>query len=171
MDEIIVNFDNKKRIKLLIIGGFVLIGIAAMALFLIFVPNTIYIFPILFSIVAFVFGLVVFFIFLKNIFSNNRNGLVLSNKGIIFNGTPNGKKIGKILWKDVEYINIKKMYNSDFIFLKLNSLTLDRYLINLGIHGRNDVINNGVGITNDELDIEFNKMRGLIEAYFIKYKE
>lgn len=170
MNEIIINFDNKKRIKLLVIGLFALVGVAAFALFLIFIPNTIYVFPILFSVGAFIWGLVIFFIFLKSIFSNNKNGLILSDEGIIFNGTPNGRKIGKILWKDIDRISIGKIYSTDFIFLKLNYLILDRYLINIRAYERNNIINNGIGITNNELDIKFDKMKELIEAYFVKYR-
>ncbi|MGF6906699.1 STM3941 family protein [Fusobacterium sp. PH5-44] len=170
MSEIIIKFDNKKRIKSMILGALVISSLALLALFLIFIPNTIYIFPIIFSVVGFILGLVAFFISLKNFFSKNKNGLILSNDGIVFNGTPNGRKIGKILWKDINYLNVKKVYNSYFVFLKLNSLILDKYMINIGVHGRTSILNDGVGITNDELDITFDKMRKLIEDYFIKNK-
>jgi len=168
MKEITVNFDKKKRIKILLFGALIVLVCLTAAYCMVSFSEKIRIYPILMMIMVAGFGVFMIFGSVKNLLKKNDVGLLLNSAGIIFKGTPNARKVGNIAWSDIESIRVGTMYSSHFIFLKL--LNPEKYCTNISPQFRQNIIDNGVGITNDELSIEFDEMKDLIMQYFNHYK-
>jgi len=168
MKEITVNFDKKKRIKILLFGALIVLVCLTAAYCMVSFSEKIRIYPVLGMIVCAVFGVFMIFGSVKNLLKKNDVGLILNSAGIIFKGTPNARKVGNIAWNDIESISVGTAYSSPFIFLKL--LNPEKYCTNISPQFRQNIIDNGVGITNDELSIEFDDMKNLISQYFNHYK-
>jgi len=168
MKEITVNFNTKKRIKLLLFGALMVLASLAITYCMVSFSEKIRIYPILMMIMVAGFGVFMIFGSVKNLLKKNDVGLLLNSAGIIFKGTPNARKVGNIAWSDIESIRIGTMYSSHFVFLKL--LNPEKYCANISPQFRKNIIDNGVGITNDELSIEFDEMKNLIMQYFNHYK-
>ena len=169
MKEITVNFNTKKRIKILLFGVLIVLASLAITYCMVSFSEKIRIYHTLMMMIM-VAGFGVFMIFgsAKNLLKKNDVGLILNSAGIIFKGTPNARKVGNIAWSDIESIHVGTMYSSHFVFLKL--LNPEKYCANISPQFRKNIIDNGVGITNDELSIEFDEMKNLIEQYFNHYK-
>ena len=168
MKEITISFDKKKRIKILLFGLLIVLACLAMicAMVIFFEKIIISYFLILIAITG--VGIFMIFDYVRNLLKKDDVGLILNSAGVIFKGTPNGRKIGNVAWNDIEYISVGAVNISSFVFLKL--LNPEKYCTKISQQFRQNIIDNGVGITNDELYIEFDEMKDLIVEYFNHYK-
>ena len=168
MKETVVNFDNKKRVKTMLSGVLLIIACLAFAYLMVAVASRIRIFHVLGMIVCAGFGVFMLIGGIRSMRDKDKAGLILSSAGIDFKGTPNARKIGQIAWKDITSLSVGNAYGSSFVFLKLQNP--DKYIRKISPQLRQNIISQGVGITNNELSIDFEEMKNLIEKYYHQFK-
>ena len=98
--------------------------------------------------------------------SKDQVGLVLTQAGITFNGTSAAKKIGRISWTDIENLEVKEVYKTKQLYLKLKNP--QKYIKEIS---KIELVNNGIFINATELKISFEELTGLITKYLDKYGE
>ena len=170
MNEKIIEFNTKKQIKILFLGGIVIVFCLFILYNMIFVAPKIKIFYVIGMLLISSTATYYLILALKSIFSKDKRGLILNSNGIYFKGTSNGSKIGQINWTDIKSLQTGKIYGSNFVTLKL--FNAEKYIQNLDIDlkSKEYIINNGVVITNDELSINFEEMKILITKYYNESK-
>ena len=168
MNELKIEYNRKKRIKILFLGLAILIVSIIMLYFMIFEDSKIKIFYI--AMILLVTGTSIYFIIsgIKNIFNKDNTGLILNSEGFYFKGTENARKIGFVNWKDVESTATMKVYKTDQIGLKL--LNCEKYIQNLNNVSKEFTLKNGMYISSDELSIDFEELEQLIGKYYNDYK-
>lgn len=168
MKETIIPFDNSKRGKLILFAVLLFIASSLFAYYMVFQAQKIQVTSAILMLLCAVAGICMVVAGLKSVASKDKTGLILNADGVIFKGTPVARKIGLIRWADIQSLAVGKVYNSSFIFLKLKNP--DIYLQDISGQVRQNIITMGVGITNDQLSIDFKELKGLIEQYHSQFR-
>ena len=160
-----INFDNSKRRKNIIIGVG-LMFLCAVFIGLIVSADVIKIFYLAIFVVIFVTIAVLLIKVVREINSKDQVGLVLNREGITFNGTIAAKKIGKIHWTDIESLELKEVYRTKQLYLKLKNP--QKYIKEIS---KIELVNNGLFINATELNLSFEELTNLTAKYLNKYGE
>ena len=160
-----IDFDNSKR-KKIIIYGIIIIIFCAVFIALIISADVIKIFYLAMFILILVITAVMLFKSAREMNSKDQVGLVLNQEGITFNGTSAAKKIGQISWADIENLEVKEVYKTKQLYLKLKNP--QKHIKEIS---KIELVNNGIFINATELKISFEELTGLITKYLDKYGE
>ncbi len=164
MKEIIVNFDKKKKFKLL----FQFLGISVISIIIIFIisnSKTIFVNYLFIFYIILIATLVMSIKLLFDVIRKPKMGLKIDDKGLLFLGTLTGKKIGEVKWKDIEEISQYDAYGVNNYYIKLKSPK--KYIKN---KSNNEMLNSGLMINASEIEITYQKLGNLLEEYHNKYK-
>ncbi|MDF2478516.1 MAG: hypothetical protein K0S24_3999 [Sphingobacterium sp.] len=96
MNETIIEFDNKKRLKLVLLGAVFTAATLAFACYIFFVAEKIRIAQGTMMLMLGCLGIFFIIAGLKNLFDKDRVGLILNAAGIQYKGTAVGRKIGAV---------------------------------------------------------------------------
>lgn len=119
MNETIIEFDNKKRLKLALFGFLMTIAALAFAYYIFFVAEKIRIFPGALMLTLGGLGCYCLIGIIKALFNKDRTGLLLNADGIRYNGTPVGIKVGTVKWTAIQSVSTGMAHGVHFVFLKL----------------------------------------------------
>ncbi len=169
MEETIVNFSNKKRIKLLFGGMALVIASLAFIYFMVNISKKIGVPTLCATVILALFGVFMMAVTVKNMVSKDQAGLILNSGGIIFKGTPAARKIGQISWTDIESLSVGTVYNDPLVFLKLSNPEKYTHAVSPK-QAQQDIASRGVGVGSSELSIGFDELKNLIEQYYHKYR-
>ncbi|HAT92665.1 MAG TPA: hypothetical protein DCS36_09765 [Sphingobacterium sp.] len=169
MNETIIEFDNKKRLKLALFGLLMTIAALAFAYYIFFVAEKIRIFPG--SLMLTLGGLGCYCLIggIKALFNKNRTGLLLNADGIRYNGTPVGIKVGTVKWTAIQSVSTGMAHGVHFVFLKLHNP--ENYIQQFAPQVQQHLIENGIAISSDQLSLDFNELKNLIESYYQRYQQ
>ena len=168
MNETIIEFDNKKRLKLALFGLLMTIAALAFAYYIFFVAEKIRIFPG--SLMLTLGGLGCYCLIggIKALFNKNRTGLLLNADGIRYNGTPVGIKVGTVKWTAIQSVSTGMAHGVHFVFLKLHNP--ENYIQQFA-PVQQHLLENGIAISSDQLSLDFNELKNLIESYYQRYQQ
>ncbi|PUV25348.1 STM3941 family protein [Sphingobacterium athyrii] len=169
MNEIIIEFDNKKRLKLVCLGVVFTVAALAFAYYIFFVAEKIRIAHGTMMLMLGCLGIYFIIVGLKSLFDKDRTGLILNSDGIHFKGTPLGKAIGLIKWNAVQSVSEGIAHRSPFVSLKLQNP--EDHIQNLSSQLQQFVISNGIAVTADQLAVDFNELKSLIADYHQRYRQ
>lgn len=167
MNETIIEFDSKKRQKLLLFGIIFTLATLTFAYYIFFVAQRI---NITFGTLMLMMGCLACYgliIGTKSMFDKDRAGLILNADGILFRGTPLGKAIGLIKWTAVQSVSEGVAHRAPFISLKLRNP--EGHIQNLSSQLQQFVISNGLVVTADQLAVDFYELKNLIIDYHQQY--
>ncbi len=169
MNETIIEFDNKKRLKLALFGLLMTIAALAFAYYIFFVAEKIRIFPG--SLMLTLGGLGCYCLIggIKALFNKDRTGLLLNADGIRYNGTPVGIKVGTVKWTAIQSVSTGMAHGVHFVFLKLHNP--ENYIQQFAPQVQQHVLENGITISSDQLSLDFNELKNLIESYYQRYQQ
>ncbi len=163
MNETIVTFDSKKRLKLVLYGLVITVLAALFAYYIFFVAEKIRLFHGILMFVMSYLGFCFLFAGIKSLFDNDRIGLLLDAEGIRYKGTPIGKKIGIVKWNAIQSLSTGAVHGVNFVFLKLRNP--EDYMHDLPPQLQQHVTTNGIVVSDDQLSLDFNELQKLIEEY------
>lgn len=163
--EVVINYDNKKR-KKIILYGFLLAIFSAIFIFIIATASVVKIFYLTMFII--IFGACLFFIFktIKEMNSRDQVGLILNQSWLKFNGTVSGKRAGEISWIDIEAVENHEAYSTKQLYLKLKNPS--KYIHEVS---KIELANKGVFINSSELQISAEELEKLVRDSFAKYNQ
>ncbi|WP_313181202.1 STM3941 family protein [Sphingobacterium siyangense] len=168
MNETIIEFDNKKRLKLALFGLLLTIAALAFAYYIFFVAEKIRIFPGALMLTLGGLGCYCLIGGVKSLFVKDRTGLILNANGIRYNGTPVGIKAGTVKWTAIKSVSTGMAHGIHFVFLKLHHP--ENYLQQFSPQVQQHVLENGIAVSADQLSLDFNTLKKLIEEYYERYK-
>ena len=160
-----IDFDNSKR-KKIIIYGIIIIIFCAVFIALIISADVIKIFYLAMLILILVITAVVLFKSAREMNIKDQVGLILNQAGITFNGTSSARKIGEVSWIDIENLEVREVYKTKQLYLKLKNP--QKYIKEIS---KIELVNNGIFINATELKISFEELTSLITKYLNKYGE
>ncbi|WP_312553181.1 STM3941 family protein [Empedobacter brevis] len=156
-----VLFNTKKRLKLLLRAILLTLFSGGMLTIILLTNPVKVIYVVLFS------GLLLAGIL--NMMSKNRTGLELDDNGLLFLGTPLGRKLGRVQWQDIQSIQPAKVYNTNQLLMTFTDL--QRYAAKVtNPQSRKIIIENGFPLNADELDISFQDLQTLVTEYYHRYR-
>ncbi len=163
--EVVINYDNKKRKKIILYGFLVTIA-SAIFIYVIVTATVIKVFYL--AMFVLIFGVCLFYIFktIKEMNSKDQVGLVLNQSWLKFNATTFGKKAGEISWVDIEAIQNHEVYGTKQLYLKLKNPS--KYIHEIS---KIELSNNGVFINSDELQISAEDLEKLVRDSFNRYNQ
>lgn len=162
-NETTIAFDPAKRKKILLIA----LGITVFSS--IFIWNILTSSPIKIIFLAvfvllLVIGIVMAVKGIALINSKDQVGLILDSSGVLFKGTPNAKKAGKINWTDISAIEQFEAHGTHQLLLRLKNPS--KYIHEVS---KIEVANHGVFINATELKISHEELVQLANEYLNKY--
>lgn len=163
MDEIVILYDNQKRVKSLFLAIFLILFSLAILYFMIFITHRISLNVTAGMLGISLYMIVLIFQIIKKMRSKEPVGLILNSEVCDFKDSP----IGKIKWCDVYSLDTRKIGGTKYILLKLKDP--HKFIKNISKVRQNFIVKNGVGISSDELAIDFSELKNLIEKYFNLY--
>lgn len=163
-----VLFNPKKRLKLLL-RAILLTLFSGGMLTIILLTNPVKVtYAVLFSGLLLA-GIVLLIAGILNMISKNRTGLELDNNGLLFLGTPLGRKLGRVQWQDIQSIQPAKVYNTNQLLMTFTDP--QRYAAKVtNPQSRKIIIENGFPLNADELDISFQNLQTLVTEYYHRSK-
>ena len=166
--ETIIYFNDKKRLKSLLMGVGITLVAAAFLYFIIFVDNKLRITYLLFFGLLFFAGLYILFIGIKEILEKDKRALIFSNEGILSRETQNARKIGLVPWSDISSLSVINLYKQRYVSLIAKDKS--KYLGILKGPAAKQLNEQGViiNISSDETDTSFEDLYKLVESYFNK---
>ncbi|RQO30770.1 hypothetical protein DBR32_08580 [Taibaiella sp. KBW10] len=164
MKETIINFDNKKRGKTLIFGIALVVASLLFVYYLVAFAPKIEIYYLLLFLLCAGMGTYMLIVGIKNYRDKDRSGLILNAEGLVFKGTPVARKIGLVKWADITSLSTGKVFGSSFVFLKLKNP--EQYLQQVAPQIQKSILAHGLGVTDNELDIDFAGLQNLLEQYY-----
>lgn len=168
MNETIIEFDGKKRLKLVVFGIVLTIAALAFAYYIFFVAEKIRIAHGTMMLMLGCLGCYGLIASLKSLLDKDRTGLVLNAEGIQYKGTPVGRNIGVIKWTAIQSISTGIVHGGHFVFLKLHHP--ENHIQQLPSQVQQLIISNGVAVSADQLALDFNELKNLIEQYYQRYQ-
>lgn len=171
MKETRIEFDNGKRFLHLLFGVAVTILLAYWAYYMLFESRVIRIYWLIFIVIGAAFGA---YMSLKQLFDMlfkaDRTALVLNDKGILFNGTLLGRKVGFVEWGDVATMYVDTTFGQKGVYLRLGN---NKYYENISNSAMIKTLHDkGLPVMTGEMKIKnVNELDELISKYFKAYKE
>lgn len=167
MNKKAVLFNNKKRIKLFVLGLLIVLFDGAM-LYISLQSTVIRIAYVLAFAGLLLAGLMLVIVQMRRITSKERLGLALDSNGFDFKGTSIGKAVGKISWCDIEAIQANTAYGRQQLFVKL--IKPEPYVDKISnTQIRKLILKEGLPLNADELDIDFHEMETCMMEYYHRY--
>lgn len=167
MNETIIEFNNKKRLKNLSIGIIISLVCLFSAYYMIAIATKIRLFPAAMMLLLGGIGIYFSVIAIKDILKKEHAGLILNSQGILFKGTSAAREIGLVKWSAIQSVSIGKAYGTSFILLKLQRP--DDYIQNLPAQVQNRIRTNGMVVSADELSTDLNKLKNHIDEYYRQF--
>ncbi|WDF56093.1 STM3941 family protein [Mucilaginibacter sp. KACC 22063] len=170
MAETVIEYDNKKRVKLLIgflIGGLVLLAAFA---YLLFFSEKIYIYYVLLSLALSVLCFFAVFTVIKQLLDKDQTALLINDDGILSRVTLDGRKVGFIPWSDVNEVAVIVAYKNRAVAIKVKDK--DKYLPKLANKTKDNLLAREgivVNIPDDETKISLDEIHDIVKSYFVKY--
>ena len=164
MNHTIIPFSKKKMLKLTGLYILIMLGIAAIIVFILS-ADRIKIFYLVLFVVLFIAGAYLFYKHIQELWSSNKKneGVILTPEYLKSNVTPLGKKVGEIPWSEIASIG-RANYYGQHIYIKLKHP--EKYVNRL----KGMCIDfTGIYLNDSELEISFEELEKLIIDYFLKY--
>jgi hypothetical protein len=168
MNETIIEFDNKKRSKSILFAVVFTIIPLIFAYYIFFVAEKISIVHGTMMLVLTGLGCYCLIGGVKSLFDKDRTGLLLNANGILYKGTPVGIKAGTVKWSAIQSVSTGRVHGINFVFLKLHNP--ENYIQQFSPQVQQYVLENGIAISADQLSLDFNELKKLIEEYYEIYK-
>ena len=165
MNHTIIPFSKKKMLKLTGLYILIMLGIAAIIVFILS-ADRISLYYLALFVVLFIIGTYLFYKHIQELWRSNKKneGVILTPDYLKSNATPLGKRVGEIPWKEIASIG-KVNYYGQHIHIKLKHP--EKYVNQLkGM--RKDFT--GIYLNDSELEITFEELEKLIHEYFQKYR-
>ena len=163
MNHTIIPFSKKKMVKLTGIYILIMLGIAAIIVFILS-ADRISLYYLALSVVLFIAGAYLFYKHIQELWSSKKNeGLILTPEYLKSNVNPLGKKVGEIPWSEIAAIG-KVDYYGQHIHIKLKQP--EKYANRLKGMGKDFT---GIYLNDSELEITFEELEKIINEYFSKY--
>jgi hypothetical protein len=181
-NETVIKFSRKKTFKLLCMGIALTVVWGTLTGIVIYLKLSVFhshhrgaLGGALLLLICAGFGLVIIFGTIKSLFDKKKSGLILNSKGLLFNGTPIGKKTGFILWDDIASISTGFMFVDSILtgqFVFLHPKDKEKYIRRLPTNLMQTKVDEyGIPISNSDLSIGFDELKELITNYFNQYKK
>ena len=166
MNHTIIPFSKKKMLKLTGLYILVMLGIAAIIVFILS-ADRIKIFYLALFVVLFIAGAYLFYKHIQELWCLNKKneGVILTSEYLKSNVTPLGKRVGEIAWSEIASIG-KANYYGQHIYIKLKHP--EKYVNRLKGMSKDFT---GIYLNDSELEISFEELEKLIIDYFLKYGE
>ena len=165
MNHTIIPFSKKKMLKLTGLYILIMLGIAAIIVFILS-ADRISLYYLALFVVLFIIGTYLFYKHIQELWRSNKKneGLILTPEYLKSNVNPLGKWVGEIPWSEIASIG-KVNYYGQHIHIKLKHP--EKYVNQLkGM--RKDFT--GIYLNDSELEISFEELEKLIHEYFQKYR-
>ena len=165
MNHTIIPFSKKKMLKLTGLYILIMLGIAAIIVFILS-ADRISLYYLALFVVLFIIGTYLFYKHIQELWRSNKKneGLILTPEYLKSNVNPLGKWVGEIPWSEIAAIG-KVDYYGQHIHIKLKHP--EKYVNQLkGM--RKDFT--GIYLNDSELEISFEELEKLIHEYFQKYR-
>lgn len=169
MNETKIEFDTKKRLKLVLFGLIITVVALAFAYYIFFVAAKISIGHGAMMLTLGGLGCYCLIGGIKSFNNKDQVGLLLNADGILYNGTPVGIKVGLIKWLAIQSVSTGNAHGVNFVFLKLKSP--ENVIKMLSPQVQKHVIENGIAVSADQLSLDFIGLKKLIEEYYERYKQ
>ena len=158
MNHTIIPFSKKKMLKLTGLYILIMLGIAAIIVFILS-ADRIKIFYLVLFVVLFIAGAYLFYKHIQELWGSKKNeGVILTSEYLKSNVTPLGKRVGEIA--SIGKVN----YYGQHIHIKLKYP--EKYVNRLKGMSKDFT---GIYLNNSELEISFEELEKLIIDYFLKY--
>ena len=166
MNHTIIPFSKKKMLKLTGLYILIMLGIAAIIVFILS-ADRISLYYLALFVVLFIIGTYLFYKHIQELWRSNKKneGLILTPEYLKSNVNPLGNWEGEIPWSEIAAIG-KVDYYGQHIHIKLKHP--ENYLSKI----KSKEIRNGfegIHINDSELEITFEELEKLIKEYFAKY--
>lgn len=163
MKETVIQFNTKKQVIILLFAVGLAIAIFFVGIYPMFLDHQIR----FFSITFFLISCWLVSKGLMSVFSKDKAGLIINSNGIHSKVTSVGKKIGFIPWEDVERLGTTILMGSSFISIVTNKPERYRNFM-FGEKGKKEFDDHHIiiNISAQELDIDYEKLKNLLEQYF-----
>lgn len=162
-NTIIIPFSKKKMVKLTGIYILIMLGIAAIIVFILS-ADRIKIFYLALFVVLFIAGAYLFYKHIQELWSSKKNeGVILTSEYLKSNVTPLGKRVGEIAWSEIASIG-RANYYGEHIYIKLKHP--EKYANRLKGMSKDFT---GIYLNDSELEISFQELEKIINEYFEKY--
>lgn len=164
MNHTIIPFSKKKMLKLTGLYILIMLGIAAIIVFILS-ADRISLYYLALSVVLFIIGTYLFYKHIQELWRSNKKneGLILTPEYLKSNVNPLGKWVGEIPWSEIAAIG-KVDYYGQHIHIKLKQP--EKYANRLKGMGKDFT---GIYLNDSELEITFEELEKIINEYFSKY--
>ena len=163
MNHTIIPFSKKKMLKLTGLYILIMLGIAAIIVFILS-ADRISLYYLALFVVLFIAGAYLFYKHIQEFLGSKKNeGVILTPEYLKSNVTPLGKKVGEIPWSEIASIG-KVNYYGEHIYIKLKQP--EKYANRLKGMSKDFT---GIYLNDSELEISFEELEKLIIDYFLKY--
>jgi len=164
MNHTIIPFSKKKMLKLTGLYILIMLGIAAIIVFILS-ADRISLYYLALFVVLFIIGTYLFYKHIQELWRSNKKneGLILTPEYLKSNVNPLGKWVGEIPWSEIAAIGRIKFYG---IHIHIKLKHPEKYLNRL----KGMCIDfTGIYLNDSELEITFEELEKLIKEYFAKY--
>jgi len=163
MNHTIIPFSKKKMLKLTGLYILIMLGIAAIIVFILS-ADRIKIFYLVLFVVLFIAGTYLFYKHIQELWGSKKNeGVILTPDYLKSNATPLGKRVGEIPWSEIASIG-RANYYGEHIYIKLKQP--EKYANQLKGMSKDFT---GIYLNDSELEISFEELEKIINEYFEKY--
>ena len=164
MNHTIITFSKKKMLKLTGLYILIMLGIAAIIVFILS-ADRIKIFYLVLFVVLFIAGAYLFYKHIQELWGSNKKneGVILTPDYLKSNVTPLGKRVGEIPWSEIASIG-RANYYGEHIYIKLKQP--EKYANQLKGMSKDFT---GIYLNDSELEISFEELEKIINEYFEKY--
>ena len=162
MNHTIIPFSKKKMLKLTGLYILIMLGIAAIIVFILS-ADRIKIFYLVLFVVLFIAGTYLFYKHIQELWGSKKNeGVILTPDYLKSNATPLGKRVGEIPWSEIASIG-RANYYGEHIYIKLKQP--EKYANQLKGMSKDFT---GIYLNDSELEISFEELEKIINEYFEK---
>ena len=165
MNHTIIPFSKKKMLKLTGLYILIMLGIAAIIVFILS-ADRISLYYLALFVVLFIIGTYLFYKHIQELWRSNKKneGVILTPDYLKSNATPLGKRVGEIPWSEIASIG-KVNYYGQHIHIKLKHP--EKYVNQLKGMSKDFT---DIYLNDSELEISFEELEKLIHEYFQKYR-
>ena len=162
MNETIIEYDNKKLTKSILLGILLIVASVFFLYLMVFITRRISLPFAAVCVVLFFMSFYLIYKAIKQIRSKDRIGLILNDEGCFLKLS----KVGIVSWNDVSSIYLKRVNGTKQVFLRL--VNPDRYVNRKEVNQalKKFIIEYGVAIPSSDLSINIDELHNLIEKYF-----
>jgi hypothetical protein len=78
-------------------------------------------------------------------------------------------KVGTVKWTAIQSVSTGMAHGVHFVFLKLHNP--ENYIQQFAPQVQQHLLENGIAISADQLSLDFNELKNLIESYYQRYQQ